>query len=1248
MSVFLLIAEEDETKKHRTEEMTTTKRRDNTKGILLAILCLVLLRCSFVSAKLFDDDDARERHFPPNGETNIEEPRGMDARDLANKILSGGKTTAPVPQPSDDSNDETDDKDEFDAHHRDAFAYLLETPKSFDESARDESVDIRRHEAMLDHILKVEEAEEKMTEEKRKEDEDERDLLPSSSAFSSRRRNDGELRSNAREHHRLDSRFEDWLRKFPERASAYCGEKDDETEEAFAAASSSSSEKFRLCPQSFARERIYLENLRRVERHNEAVERGWPTETKLELSVDNQFADLTKSEYETLMSENGMRKSEEVTTLKKQQPFWRDKKNAEEEEEMEEDFEDSSEKNNVVATKEMKKLTAGSYAIASLGQSSEEKIKDNQSGSSSSSSSSSSKKGIFGKVVEEVDDEKDQSGPTLEELKQAIIDDANENETIESAVREVGGGSIETTKKTENILSRQFPEKEREAVNARVIIPKKMQNAAGVKKFSLSDIEDATLDPEFVKYAFKYDKRSEYCGDDDDSQWPCEVAFRKQDVFLANVKEIDEQNRLAKKRGSHMRKGITRFADLTQDEFEDTHATYVPKEHQEDKAEREHRKASKAKKDKIAAEASAKGGSRKFGKHNHHGLFANKEAVVSVENEKDVSVVANKKGEDKTTTRTTDSVTKEEFASKEDENEDQQPKKEAREEEEIEEEGENVTSSSSETSSSSSSFKKKASNAMSSNKNKKTVVVVQEEEEVSEAEVGEKEERDEEKKTSTRKHLSKEQRKEQEERAKKMTPDEIKKARKANKLKNAKQGIARELPQLGEITKDENLKKKVVDKFNFQNEKNESSDEEAEDDEASNNVIDVQIHEFNDPTANTTTFKKHFDWRNKIDIGPVYSQGACSGCWAYSTVQVIADSKAINTGTRPDLSPYHLLSCDTLDSGCHTGNMATAYAWIGVQRDGILRSRDFSTDITSAEECPLPSNLGSNGEVLPETQAPKPKGIGIDGYCEIAPLEGKDTILALMRAVKQQPIAVGLNVKPLQLYGGGLVQVADCPPASTDSVTAINHAAVIVGWGMDEAAKKPYWLIKNSYGVDWGEDGYARIAMELTEGGAYGACGLYSEQNYPLTDGTSCAEGSDKRWSEIQGSEGDVYLMPDYVLVLPNGGGLLTPAKFTVFGHDVTNLLKYTSVFCFVSCIALILMEIAQCIHPEMENWGTTATSKSNTPSSGGERTPLDGKSTVEAAQKETLLAKNDDEKTKSHNLARGKKNTTYGTSENA
>jgi hypothetical protein len=50
---------------------------------------------------------------------------------------------------------------------------------------------------------------------------------------------------------------------------------------------------------------------------------------------------------------------------------------------------------------------------------------------------------------------------------------------------------------------------------------------------------------------------------------------------------------------------------------------------------------------------------------------------------------------------------------------------------------------------------------------------------------------------------------------------------------------------------------------------------------------------------------------------------------------------------------------------------------------------------------------------------------------------------AMLRALNQQPVAVGMNVKPLQLYGGGLVQMADCPPASDDQINAINHAAVV-------------------------------------------------------------------------------------------------------------------------------------------------------------------------------------------------------------
>ena len=1187
-------------------------------------------------------------------------PSLLDARDLANKMLD--ITTTTTAQPVSDDFDDFDEKDDFSRrrrhnnnhHHRQRVV----------EDIRDESVDIRRHDAignLLTRDVLMEEMTKTTTKKKTlsggskntpphnnvitielDDDFDDDDANDDEGTRSSSTK--GRRRRSARTRRRLDARFEEWLRKYPERAASYCDDDDDDDdennnnnnnneeagrkEEEEEESSSSAAFDFKTCPQSFVRERIYLENLRRVERHNEALERGWPTETKLELSADNPFADLTTREYETLMGETGMKKPESPGAETSSR-----EKNEDDE--------------NVVATKELKKMTVGSYAFASLGGGSSSSktipVDDDDEKDDENNDNDTSAKGVFGKVVVEQDENDREEKFSLEN---------NNNNNNHNGKKSITAMKKSKATDMDAILSKQFPEKEREAVNARVIIPKKMQNVTGsrAKKFPLTDIEDATLDQEFVKYVFKYDKRSEYCppNDNGDFQWPCEIAFQKQDVFLANLKEIDEQNRLAKKRGSHMRKSITRFADLTQDEFEDAHATYVPKDHQEDKAEREqHRRKTLSKAKKNTS------GGRKFGKYigtrrDDDGLFANKEGAVTVEVEVEEQEkekvgeegdVSSKKKDKTTLTATDESVAKERFPVNEEESSENQ-KKEAGDETTIGEVkgGEIETPPKEGRTSSKSSKEETTSSSSSMKKKKKNEVAIEEEKERGDEEQELRAKRDaEEEKTTTRttkKHLSKEERKEQEERAKKMTPDEIKKVRKANKLKNAKQGIARELPQLGEITKDENLKNKVVDAHNFQND---NSSKEDEDVDTSNNVIDVQIHEFNDPNANTTTFKKHLDWRNKIDIGPVYSQGACSGCWAYSTVQVIADSKAINTGTRPDLSPYHLLSCDTLDSGCHTGNMATAYAWIGVQHDGILRSRDFSTDITPAEECPLPSNLGSNGEILPDSQVPMPKGIRIDGYCEIAPLEGKDTILALMRAVKQQPIAVGLNIKPLQLYGGGLVQVADCPPASTDSVTAINHAAVIVGWGTDEATKKPYWLIKNSYGVDWGEDGYVRIAMELTEGGAYGACGLYSEQNYPLTDGNSCSEGSDKRWSEIQGSEGDVYLMPDYVLVLPNGGGLLTPAKFTIFGHDVTNLLKYTSVFCFVSCVALILMEIVQCIHPDIETWGST-----NAISPAAEETT------------ETLLPKRrrDDDSSKDVVVAAAATTTNrhhrYGTSENA
>ena len=56
----------------------------------------------------------------------------------------------------------------------------------------------------------------------------------------------------------------------------------------------------------------------------------------------------------------------------------------------------------------------------------------------------------------------------------------------------------------------------------------------------------------------------------------------------------------------------------------------------------------------------------------------------------------------------------------------------------------------------------------------------------------------------------------------------------------------------------------------------------------------------------------------------------------------------------------------------------------------------------------------------------------------------------------------------------------------------INHAVTIVGWGRDENFNKDYFIIKNSFGDDWGQDGFAKIAVNNNQQYKAGTCGILS------------------------------------------------------------------------------------------------------------------------------------------------------------
>ena len=96
-------------------------------------------------------------------------------------------------------------------------------------------------------------------------------------------------------------------------------------------------------------------------------------------------------------------------------------------------------------------------------------------------------------------------------------------------------------------------------------------------------------------------------------------------------------------------------------------------------------------------------------------------------------------------------------------------------------------------------------------------------------------------------------------------------------------------------------------------------------------------------------------------------------------------------------------------------------------------------------------------------------------------------------AVHQQPVSVAIaaNNKYIHSYASGIIDAADCGHGPYDR---INHAVLIVGYGINEATGLDYWLIKNSWNTTWGNKGYVKIKIDENY---LGVCGVQSWPVYP-------------------------------------------------------------------------------------------------------------------------------------------------------
>ena len=216
-----------------------------------------------------------------------------------------------------------------------------------------------------------------------------------------------------------------------------------------------------------------------------------------------------------------------------------------------------------------------------------------------------------------------------------------------------------------------------------------------------------------------------------------------------------------------------------------------------------------------------------------------------------------------------------------------------------------------------------------------------------------------------------------------------------------------------------------------------------------------------------------FDWRDRGMVTPVRDQGACGSCWAFATVANLEGLYYMFKGVVVDLSEQLLVDCDTNDSGCNGGLMEYAFTWL--VKNGMETEEDY----------PYTGFKGT-------CKADKTKYIDmkVTGYKKLgkssstwSPVD-EDEIKEFL--YETGPLAVALNADILQTYTGGVIDVSssECP------ASGINHAVTMVGYGHDDTVNKDYWIIKNSWGANWGEEGYFRIKR------GSGTCGI---NNYITT-----------------------------------------------------------------------------------------------------------------------------------------------------
>jgi len=215
------------------------------------------------------------------------------------------------------------------------------------------------------------------------------------------------------------------------------------------------------------------------------------------------------------------------------------------------------------------------------------------------------------------------------------------------------------------------------------------------------------------------------------------------------------------------------------------------------------------------------------------------------------------------------------------------------------------------------------------------------------------------------------------------------------------------------------------------------------------------------------------DWRSSGCVTAVKDQGQCGSCWTFAGTEAVESAWCIAGGPLYVLSEQLMVDCITTSNGCSGGNDADVFAYL---EDHYAMLESAYPYTATDGSCQYDANNATDVQTTGWDYVPR-------------------DVDSMKSYVAMRPMAVSVNASSdvFHQYTSGVIDSPDCG-------TTHNHAILAVGYGTDADSGLDYWLVRNSWGNDWGDNGYVKIAITDTPVDRLGRLiGICAIGTYPVS-----------------------------------------------------------------------------------------------------------------------------------------------------